>query len=99
PGLSAALGQRCFVSSEGTLQSEDTDQHLEAPRRMGEACSPTAFGELLVDLVHADAGHRGTETAADLGEDVRVAEVGGGLDDGLCSWRGVVALEDARADE
>ena len=40
-----------------------------------------------------------TEAPAHLGQDVGVAEVGGGLDDGLGPGGGVVALEDARADE
>ena len=46
------------------------------------------FGVALVDLVHADAGHRGAEASADLGEDGRVLEVGGGLDDGLAAGAG-----------
>src|SRR5262249_2884580 len=61
--------------------------------------SPTAVGQAQVELVHADAGHRRAEPAADLGEDLRVAEVRGGLDDGLGARRRISALEDARAHE
>src|SRR3954463_11740174 len=61
--------------------------------------SPAPFRQLHRDLVHADAGHGLAQTAAHLGQDVGVTEVGGGLDDGLGPRGGVGRLEDARPDE
>ena len=53
-----------------------------------------------LDVVHADAGHRGTQPAADLGQDVRVSRkwvVASTI--AFARVCGVVGLEDARADE
>ena len=93
---SEAVNVRC----ERTLQRQNADNrvHLEASRSR-ENRSPTALCVALVDLVHADAGHGRTETPAHLGEDARVTEVRGGLDDRLGARRRVVALEDARPHE
>lgn len=76
----ATLAHREFVSLKCSLQREDADEcvHPEASNR-----SPAALRILLIDLVHADTGHRCTEIAADLGEDVRIAEVRRGFDDRL----------------
>ena len=51
---------------------------------------PAALGQLDVELVDLLARHRLAETAAHLGEDVRVAEVRGRLDDRLRPRRRVV---------
>ena len=45
--------------------------------------SPAAVGEGGLERADLEAGHGRAEAAADLGQDGRVAEVGGGLDDGL----------------
>jgi len=47
----------------------------------------------------ADADHGGTESSADLHENLGVVEVGGGPDDGLGTGLGVLGLEDAGANE
>src|SRR4051812_32582890 len=60
---------------------------------------PAALRVPLIDLVHRNTGHRCAEATADLGKDVGVTEVRRRLDDGLCAWCRIVALEDARPDE
>src|SRR5919201_5269328 len=54
---------------------------------------------LLAELLDVDPLHRLAETVRDLGEDVGVVEVRGGLDDRAGSGRGVLGFEDPRAHE
>src|SRR5436190_5183684 len=56
---------------------------------------PLALG----DRLDRDALHRAPEALRDLGDDLGVLEVRGGLDDGVGHPRRILALEDARADE
>src|SRR5688572_27526242 len=62
---------------------------------------PAASGEALLDgeLACGDAPHRLTQACADLGQDLGVVVVRGRLDDRLRVSLGVLALEDAGADE
>ena len=92
--------ERARVQRERALQGEHADpmgRHLEAPMAgwHGQASggggrrSPAPVGELGLERADLEARHGRAEAAADLGEDVGVAEVGGGLDDGLGpAWRG-----------
>src|SRR5439155_11447408 len=57
--------------------------------------APLALGQLR----HLEARHGFGQLLGHLGEDVGVAEVGRGLDDGAGARRGVGGLEDPRADE
>src|SRR3990172_2537017 len=63
--------------------------------------SPPAYGKALGlrEIGDADADHRFAETLADLRQDFRVVEVGGGFDDRLGPARRIARLEDSRADE
>src|SRR3546814_19270037 len=61
----------------------------------GTARLPAALGEGGLEPGDLEAGHGRSETAGDLGDDARVLEVGGGLDDGLGPAGWVVGLEDA----
>uniref|UniRef100_J3NAJ0 Uncharacterized protein n=1 Tax=Oryza brachyantha TaxID=4533 RepID=J3NAJ0_ORYBR len=54
---------------------------------------------LHVFVGEVDADHGLPEPGADVGEDLRIAVVGDGLNDGTGAPRGVAALEDAGADE
>ncbi len=47
------------------------------------------------DVSHVDPDHRLAEAAGDLGDDVGVVEVTGGLNDGLSALHRVAGLEDA----
>src|SRR5688572_6125017 len=62
---------------------------------------PAADGKAFAggDGLERDAAHRLAETARDLGDELRVGEVGRGLDDRLRETRGVPRLVDPGADE
>ena len=89
------------MRGERALQRQDADLAFTwgPPGPYGSALTSPAR-RALVDLVHADAGHgRARGPRLTLARMCGVAEVRGGLDDGLGPRRRVVALEDARADE
>src|SRR5688572_31770979 len=62
---------------------------------------PAADGKAFAggDGLERDAAHRLAETARDLGDELRVGEVGRRLDDRLRETRGVPGLVDAGADK
>jgi len=55
---------------------------------------PATIGESNVKFVHANTGHRSTQTPANLGQYRRIVEVRCSLDDCLGAWRWVVTLKD-----
>src|SRR3990172_1217349 len=62
--------------------------------------SPPAYGKALGlrKIGDADADHRFAETFADLRQDFRVVEVGGGFDDGLGPAGRIARLEHSHTD-
>src|SRR3954447_6156944 len=78
-----------------------------SPRYKAEPARPLARGLpapdgqalLLGDRFERDTAHRGPKALRDVGDDRRVVEVGGPLDDGVRHPGRALALEDPRTDE
>ena len=88
--LRPELSQYVAVGGERTLQCEHAHLHLVASATSTAPDDlPAALGELDVELVDLLARHRLAEASAHLGEDVRIAEVRGRLDDRLRPHRRV----------
>ena len=93
--------QRRDVLGEGALDCQDTDLHGAGSRaRRRRAYQPRTASRSSSGMASiAMPAHRRAEALGDLGDDLRVVEVGRRLDDGVGHPRRVLALEDAGADE
>src|SRR3954470_72988 len=96
---SAPSSARIWACSRTSPCSARTPTFTWGPRHHQYARLPAAFGQLDVELVDLLAAHGVAQSAADLGDDLRIAVVRGGLDDGGGEAGGVGGLEDARTDE
>src|SRR3954447_14689253 len=93
------LSEDLGVLPDVALQREDADLHLAASETPRYARLPAALGQLDVELADLLAPHGVTQAAADLGDDLRIAVVRGGLDDGGREAGRVRRLEDSGAHE
>src|SRR4051812_34813410 len=90
---------RASPAAVSTLAMRSASDGAAAMGRWPRPGLPAPFGQLDVQLVDVGALHRIAQSAAHLGHDRSIAEVGRGLDDGGAEAGRVRRLEDARTDE